>query len=199
MDYNVMKFSNSRIIILPILAVGAMIFISACSSSSNNQSQQTANASVSSSSAPGETADNGQKLKNAPDFTLKNEAGEAFTLSEHEGKVVVLNIWATWCPPCRKEIPDFIDIQKEMRDDDVLFVGVSVDKEGWEVVRPFAKKYEINYPIVVDDGTVRQKYGPFRGIPTTFIINKIGKVEYVAPGMIRKQKLQPILKKLAAR
>lgn len=194
-----MIFSNSKIKILPIIAVSVMVLITACSNSNNNQSQQTANASVGSSSAPGKTADNGQKLKDAPDFTLKNRDGTPFTLSEHEGEVVVLNIWATWCPPCRKEIPDFIDIQNEMRDDDVLFVGVSVDKEGWQVVRPFAKKYEINYPIVVDDGTIRQKYGPFRGIPTTFIINKKGKVEYVAPGMISKQKLQPILKKLAAR
>lgn len=176
-----------------------MLFISACNNSNSQQSKQTDKTSVTSDSSPGKTADKGQNLTDAPDFTLKNKAGESFTLSEHEGKVVVLNIWATWCPPCREEIPDFIDIQKEMRDDDVLFVGVSIDRRGWEVVRPFAKKYGINYPIVVDDGAVRQKYGPFRGIPTTFIINREGKVEYVAPGMIRKQRLKPILQKLAAR
>lgn len=125
-------------------------------------------------------------------------SGEPFTLSDHEGKVVVLNVWATWCPPCRKEIPDFIEIQEEMREE-VLFVGVSVDKEGWEVVRPFAKEYDINYPLVVDDGTINRKYGPFRGIPTTFIINKKGKVEFVAPGMVSKSDIKPALEELASR
>lgn len=136
---------------------------------------------------------------NAPDFTLETMQGEQFTLSEHRGKVIVLNIWATWCPPCRKEIPDFIELQDNMREDDVLFVGVSIDEEGWEVVRPFAKKYQINYPLVVDDGSIYQKYGPFRGIPTTFFINRKGQVEYVAPGMVNKDLVKPILEKLTAR
>lgn len=193
-----MKFSNSRFKFLLVVIVAFSLLSTACSNSGNQQSQHTSNASVGSTAERSEAISNNQ-LKDAPDFTLKNRDGEPFTLSEHEGKVVVLNIWATWCPPCRKEIPDFVDIQKEMRDKDVLFVGVSIDREGWEVVRPFAQKYEINYPIMVDDGTVNQKYGPFRGIPTTFIINKKGKVEYVAPGMVRKQKIQPILEKLASR
>jgi cytochrome c biogenesis protein CcmG/thiol:disulfide interchange protein DsbE len=138
-----------------------------------------------------------QELIDAPDFTLEKMNGEPFTLSDHEGQVVVLNIWATWCPPCREEIPDFIEIQHEMRDEGVLFVGVSMDKEGWEVVRPFAQEYNINYPIVVDDGTVSRKYGPFRAVPTTFIINKKGKVAYVALGMLNKATLKPVLEKLA--
>lgn len=178
-----------------VIAFAIILALTACSNADTKTHSQSANASA----VPGETAANGQKLKDAPDFTLNNMDGEAFTLSEHEGKVVVLNIWATWCPPCRKEIPDFIEIQKKMRDDGVLFVGVSVDKEGWQVVRPFAKEYGINYPLLVDDGTIRQKYGPFRGIPTTFIINKKGKVEYVAPGMINREILQPALEELASR
>lgn len=193
-----MKLFKSKLKTLSILTVGLSLLISACSSG-EKQASKTSNASVGSTSAPGERAANGQKLKDAPDFTLKTMSGKSFRLSEHEGKVVVLNIWATWCPPCRKEIPDFIEIQKEMRDEGVLFVGVSVDKEGWEVVRPFAQKYGINYPLVVDNGTINQKYGPFRGIPTTFIINKKGKVEYVAPGMINREALLPALKKLANR
>jgi cytochrome c biogenesis protein CcmG/thiol:disulfide interchange protein DsbE len=142
---------------------------------------------------------NKQKLMDAPDFTLKKEDGSSFTLSKHKGQVVILNIWATWCPPCREEIPDFVKIQKKMKDEGILFVGVSVDKKGWSAVRPFAKKYGINYPIMVDDGTVRSKYGPFRGIPTTFIINKEGKVAYAAVGMINTNALQPVLEKLAKR
>lgn len=144
-------------------------------------------------------ADTTRHLKNAPDFTLEDMNGEPFTLSEQEGKVVVLNIWATWCGPCRKEIPDFIEIQKEMRDEGVLFVGVSLDEEGFKAVRPFAQEYGVNYPLLVDDGSVFKGYGPFRGIPMTFIINKKGKVERVAPGVVNIKALKFTLKKLARR
>jgi len=141
----------------------------------------------------------GNEYPVAPDFTLETMNGEPFTLSEHEGQVIVLNIWATWCPPCREEIPDFIEMQDELEDDGVLFVGVSVDETGWDVVRPFAEEFGINYPLVVDDGTLSSQYGPIRGIPMSFIINKKGQVEHIAPGMVTKQMLQPILEELAAR
>lgn len=140
--------------------------------------------------------DTTRERKDAPDFTLDDIDGDPFTLSEQEGKVVVLNIWATWCGPCRKEIPDFIKIQDEMREDGVLFVGVSLDEEGWEVVRPFAEEYEINYPLVVDDGSVFDGYGPFRGIPMTYIIDREGKIEYVAPGLMDIKMLKSKLERL---
>ncbi|MEX2403153.1 MAG: TlpA disulfide reductase family protein, partial [Balneolales bacterium] len=143
-------------------------------------------------------ADNAEYVA-APDFTLTTMDGAEFKLSEHKGKVIVLNIWATLCPPCRKEIPDFIAIQDEMRDDGVLFVGVSMDESGWEVVRPFAEEYQINYPLVVDDGSVFGQYGPFPGIPASFIINKKGQIEHVVPGMINQATLQPILQEIVDR
>jgi cytochrome c biogenesis protein CcmG/thiol:disulfide interchange protein DsbE len=189
-----MKYSTIKEKTLFTAIIAIAIFFTACSNSNSQNKSKSSQAQAANTSATGS-----KELKDAPDFTLNNMDGEPFTLSEHRGKVVVLNIWATWCPPCRKEIPDFIEIQKKMRDDGVLFVGVSVDREGWEVVKPFAKKYGINYQLVVDDGTINQKYGPFRGIPTTFIINKKGKVEYVAPGMINREALQPVLEKLANR
>lgn len=189
-----MNSSKDNSAVLFVIALIAILILSNCSGSNSNIGTSKAQ-TVAEENQPTDT----DSLKDAPDFTLTKMNGESFTLLEHEGKVVVLNIWATWCPPCRKEIPDFIDIQEEMRDEGVLFVGVSQDKEGMEVVRPFAKEYGINYPLVVDDGTVRQKYGPFRGIPTTFIINKKGKVEFVAPGMVNREALQPALEKLANR
>jgi len=179
-----------------LVIASAFLFV-ACSNS-NSQSNKKPSESSASSTA-GTSANDNPELQEAPNFTLTKMNGESFTLSEHEGKVVVLNVWATWCPPCRKEIPDFIEIQEDMRDDGVLFVGVSVDREGWEVVRPFAEEYGINYPLLVDDGTINNKYGPFRGIPTTFIINKKGKVEYVAPGMINRGILEPALDELVSR
>lgn len=193
-----MNFSNSSFKTLLVLSIMSLV-ISACSNSGDRQSQKTSNASVGSASVPGETADNGQKLKDAPDFTLETMEGEPFTLSDQQDKVVVLNFWATWCAPCRKEIPDFMELHKELNDDGVLFAGISLDEEGWEKVRPYAEDMGINYPLMVDDGSVSREYGPIRAIPTTFVINKKGKVEYVAPGMLTKEKLKPILQKLAAR
>ncbi len=136
-------------------------------------------------------------LPDAPDFTLETLDGSNFTLSDYEGKVILLNIWATWCLPCREEIPDFMEIQEEMEEDGVLFVGVATDREGWEVVRPFAEEFEINYPIMVDNGIGVTEYGPVRGIPMSFIINRRGEVEYMLPGMVTKDMLQPLLEEIA--
>lgn len=138
------------------------------------------------------------EYREAPDFSLEQADGNTFKLSEHIGKVIIINIWATWCGPCRKEIPEFMELQKEMGGD-VQFVGVSVDEEGWKAVRPFEKKFDITYPIVVDDGSVFDGYGPFRLIPMSFIVNKKGNLEYVAPGRIPKYKLKPILQELINR
>jgi cytochrome c biogenesis protein CcmG/thiol:disulfide interchange protein DsbE len=179
---------------LAIVLLPLTIFVACSNKKAESKSNKSSKAAYTSKADTSK-----QKLMDAPNFTLKKKDGTSFTLSKHKGQVVILNIWATWCPPCRKEIPDFIKIQKKMRDEGILFVGVSVDRKGWPAVRPFAKKYGINYPIMVDDGTVRSKYGPFRGIPTTFIINKKGKVAYAAVGMINTNALQPVLEKLANR
>lgn len=151
------------------------------------------------SQLPGVENEREADLPDAPDFSLESLDGSEFTLSDHRGKVILLNIWATWCPPCREEIPDFIEIQEEMEKDGVLFVGVATDAEGWAVVRPFAEEFQINYPIVVDNGIVAQKYGPVQGIPMSFIINRKGQVEYLLPGMVNKEMLQPLLEELAER
>ncbi|MCW9708688.1 TlpA disulfide reductase family protein [Fodinibius salsisoli] len=171
------------------IAMVSLLLI-ACSPSESKQTNTTA------LSVPADTT---KEYMDAPDFTLNTMSGDPFTLSDHEGKVVVINIWATWCAPCRKEIPDFMKMQREMRDQGVLFLGVSIDEEGWDAVRPYAQKMDINYPVVVDDGSVFDGYGPFRLIPTSYIINKRGQVEYVAPGMMTERKLKPILEKLANR
>lgn len=176
--------SIPRIVIILISG----LILNACSNSEQNKLNPSENSLFAEQSGSTDLLD-------APDFTLTMMNGEPFTLSEHQDKIVILNIWATWCPPCRDEIPDFIEIQNEM-EDDVLFVGISTDEEGWEVVRPFADEFQINYPLVVEDGTIRNKYGPIRGIPMSFVINREGKVEYVIPGMINKETLQPVLERL---
>lgn len=152
------------------------------------------------SPGPSQSADNARPQ--SPDFTLKQMNGETFRLSDHRGEIVVLNFWATWCPPCRKEIPGFITLQKEFEERGVTFVGVSLDKDGFTSVRPYAEKMEINYPLVVDDGRVAQKYGGVRVLPATFLIGPEGKVHYERPGFFPegrlRTQLQALLKKTAS-
>ena len=134
----------------------------------------------------------------APDFALETIGGETFRLSEQRGRVVVLNFWATWCPPCRYEIPDFIAMQSAFGADDVVFVGVSLDEGGPAVVRSFADRMEINYPLVLDDGSVSAAYGPLTGLPMTFLIDRAGEVRSYAPGMVTRDMIEPEIAALVA-
>lgn len=107
----------------------------------------------------------------APDFTLTDIEGKQITLSDYKGKVILLDFWATWCGPCKMEIPSFIQLQNDYKDD-IVVLGVSLDQGGPSAVVPFAEKMNINYPIVYGNGTVVQAYGGVRGIPTTFVIDQ---------------------------
>jgi len=107
----------------------------------------------------------------APDFTLTDMEGKKLTMSDFEGKIIILDFWATWCGPCKMEIPSFIKLQEDYKDD-VVVLGVSLDQGGPRAVVPFAKQMKINYPVVYGDGNVIQAYGGIRSIPTTFIIDK---------------------------
>ncbi len=132
----------------------------------------------------------------APDFTLKTLAGDQFSMRGQRGRVVVLNFWATWCPPCRKEIPDFIALQTEYESKGLVIAGISLDEEGESVVRPFADEIDINYPVMVDQKGVSDLYGPIMGLPSTFVIDRKGIVRYFAPGMLSREALEPVLEKL---
>ncbi len=112
----------------------------------------------------------------APDFALKSIEGKTVKLSDYKGKVVIIDFWATWCPPCRKGIPDLISIQKDFKDD-LVIIGISLDGEKTiKDVPGFVKSYGINYPIVYGDEKVVAAYGGIEGIPTAFIVDKEGNV-----------------------
>ncbi len=132
----------------------------------------------------------------APDFTLTDAEGESFRLSEHRGEVVVLNFWATWCPPCRAEIPGFIALQRELEDQGVRFVGVALDEEGFDVVQPYAESRGINYRVVVDDGRVARLYGGITTVPTTLLIDRHGRIRYRHEGLLLKGALGSALREL---
>jgi cytochrome c biogenesis protein CcmG/thiol:disulfide interchange protein DsbE len=102
--------------------------------------------------------------------------GKQVSLSDFKGKVVILDFWATWCPPCVKEIPHFIALYEQYKDQGFAIVGISVDREGISVVKSFARKYQVNYPILMTDGQVDKAYGGIPSIPTTFVIDSAGNI-----------------------
>lgn len=133
----------------------------------------------------------------APNFTLETLEGGNFQLSDHTGEVIVLNFWATWCAPCRIEIPDLIELQDELGEEGVQVVGISLDHDGREIVEAFAEEVGFNYPIVLDDGDVAEQFGGVYALPTTIIIGPDGMIRRRIPGLVTKKLLRPILEDLA--
>lgn len=110
----------------------------------------------------------------APVWKLKDVEGKVVTSESFKGKVVVVDFWATWCPPCRAEIPGYIELQKKYGKDGLVIVGISLDQKGPSVVKPFMEKFGINYPIVMGDDEISAAFGGMDAIPTTFIIDRAG-------------------------
>lgn len=167
-----------------------------CSSNESEQSQQTKPTTVEQLdpySAPLYAASNEAQAK---DFSVELVGGNEFQLDKQQGKVVLLNIWATWCAPCREETPELVDLYNEYKDQGLVILGVSIDEQGMSVVEPFIEKYKVNYPMVIDDGTIMDKYGPTMGIPTTYIIDKKGNLRYFAVGAVTIKELEPRVKTL---
>lgn len=110
-----------------------------------------------------------------PPFLVQDLDGNAVSTAQWQGKVVILNFWATWCPPCREEIPILIELAKKYKDD-LLVVGVSVDDGSPDEVREFAKAFHMNYPVVMWSRELISEYGGVPALPTTFLINKDARI-----------------------
>ncbi|MFC2094303.1 TlpA family protein disulfide reductase [Bacteroidota bacterium] len=125
----------------------------------------------------------------APDFTLYTLDGDEVKLSDYLGKVVILDFWATWCPPCRKAIPDLISIQNEYKDE-LVVIGISFDQPATQNdLVPFIESYGINYPVVLGNIEVSDAYGNIQAIPTSFIIDQEGKIINKHVGLVPKSTL----------
>lgn len=130
----------------------------------------------------------------APDFTLNDSSGRPVRLSELRGDVVLLNFWATWCAPCRIEIPMFIAFQQAYRDRHFVVLGVALDDQGWNVVRPYADAKKINYPVMVGDQTIADLFGGLKAVPTTLIIDRQGRIAATHIGLCQESEYEADIK-----
>jgi len=179
-----------------------MLIAAGCKKKEPEPTQQTTQAEVEAEEkptkpavdkAPLETADNP-----APSFTLQDLNGKTVSLSDFQGKVVVLDFWATWCPPCVMEIPHFIELYEQYKDQGFAIVGISLDRGGISVVKSFAQKYRVNYPILMTDGQVDKAYGGIPSIPTTFVIDSAGNIRQKYVGYQEKAVFEADIKALLA-
>ena len=134
--------------------------------------------------------------KRAPDFELKDPAGNIIRLSDYKGKVLLLNFWATWCVPCKTEIPWFIELASKYESEGLGVVGISMDEEGWAVVKPFVEKTGINYPVVLGSQRTAYLYGDIEALPVTFLVDRRQRVAAIHAGLARKQDLDNQIQKL---
>jgi len=137
------------------------------------------------------------RVYQGPDFELEDLSGATIRLSDYEGSIIVLNLWATWCPPCRDEVPALIRLQEEFGDRGVQVVGVSLDENGArQKVTDFTQSFGVNYPTPVDDGRIQEKYGPLSVIPTTYILDGGRNIRFYAPGYLEYAQMQEAVEEL---
>jgi peroxiredoxin len=132
----------------------------------------------------------------APEFALKDADGKTVHLADYKGKVVLLDFWATWCGPCKLEIPWFMELERNNKDRGFAVLGVSMDDEGWEVVKPFVASIGMNYRVVIGNDVTAQLYGGVEALPTTFLIDREGRIAATHVGLTSKKDFEDGVKQL---
>jgi peroxiredoxin len=173
-----------------LIALGLWAAASGCGSDSAQDSSSDSSAQESSADAASESS-----RPAAPDFSLRDVDGVVYSLRDYRGKVVFVNFWATWCPPCRREIPDLMALQNE-HEGDLVVLGISLDREGAAKVKPFVEQMGITYPILVDGDNVAASFGPFNSIPMTFVVDRDGRIAEQIIGLQSKEYLHGIIEEL---
>jgi cytochrome c biogenesis protein CcmG/thiol:disulfide interchange protein DsbE len=128
-------------------------------------------------------SEKGRKL--APNFTLNEASGKPITLSDLRGNVVLLNFWATWCGGCKVEIPWFIEFENTYKDSGLVIIGVSMDDDGWNSVKPYVEEKKMNYPVVMGNESLRKLYR-VSSMPMTLLIDRSGKIAASHVGLVSK-------------
>jgi len=132
----------------------------------------------------------------APDFTLLDINGNDIKLSDFKGQVIILDFWATWCPPCKAEIPHFIELYDEYNSEGLEIIGVSLDWNAQRLLGPFVEENNINYRLLIGDEEVTNLYGGIMSIPTTFIIDRDGGIRNRYIGYRSKEVFEKDIKEL---
>jgi thiol-disulfide isomerase/thioredoxin len=173
-----------------LVALVLLAFLSGPSNPDADQPPPSADGRL--ATATGSDPEDGKSAgKPAPlQFTLKDMNGVDVKLSSFKGKVILLNFWATWCGPCRAEIPSLIELQKQYPND-LVVLGFSVD-DPVDKLKPYAKEFQINYPILVGLGRedVQEAYGPLWGIPVSVIIAPDGTIQKKHSGIASKEQFE---------
>ena len=136
--------------------------------------------------------------KTAPDFSMTDAAGDLVKLSDYRGKVVLLNFWTTWCGPCKVETPWFVEFERTYKDRGFAALGVSMDEDGWKTVKPFLTQEAVNYTVVIGSDNLAKLYGGVDSLPTTYLLNRAGKIAFIHYGLARKSEYEAELLKLMA-
>jgi peroxiredoxin len=132
----------------------------------------------------------------APEFALKDANGKTVHLEDYKGKVVLLDFFATWCGPCKIEIPWFMEMERKNKDRGFAVLGVSMDDEGWDIVKPFLAELGVNYRVVIGNDSTAQLYGGVDALPTTFLIDRNGKIASVHIGLAGKKDFEDGIEQL---
>jgi cytochrome c biogenesis protein CcmG/thiol:disulfide interchange protein DsbE len=133
--------------------------------------------------APGQFDLNAAVGTHAPAFNLKDANGQTVHFADYQGKVVLLDFWATWCGPCKVEIPWFMDFEREFKDRGFAVLGVSMDEDGWKAIKPYVADMKMNYRVLLGDDHVSAAYGGLDSLPTTLLIDRQGKISSVHVGV----------------
>ena len=156
------------------------------------------------SARPGSERDSGPTHKSIigaprPAFSLPGPDGEMHSISHWDGDILAINFWATWCTPCREEIPEFVELQEEYRDQDVTFIGVAIDRTA--AVNDFVERYGMNYPVLIGEQAAveaARAYGNQLGaLPYTVFVDRSGHVTHTHRGRLPKIEAEAILRDLS--
>ena len=135
----------------------------------------------------------------APQFALKDVNGRTVRLSDYHGKVVLINFWATWCPPCRAEMPDLVRLQREHAKQGLQIIGITYPPETKSRVRRFARSLKVNYPIILGTRQIKARFSSEETLPLTVVIDRDGNVSNIISGILLREefeeKIKPLLMK----